>query len=301
MDTRAELKARASEAETIIAKYCPKEEGYARTVIEAMNYSIHAGGKRLRPVLMLETYKLFGGTDMADIEPYAAAIEMIHTYSLVHDDLPAMDNDDYRRGRETTHKVYGEAMGILAGDGLLNLAYEVASDALLDSHNIERKARAYKVLARKPGYSGMLGGQVIDLEAEGQDSVSLNTVIKMYVWKTGALLECAMMIGAILAGAADDEVADIERIAGLVGLAFQIQDDILDITGDETKLGKPVHSDEKNDKSTYVSLVGLQAAQQKVIEYSEEAMAGIKVYEQRQEGYDGFLSRLFEYMIYREN
>lgn len=269
-----EIGRRAEEIEKIIKEYLPKEEGYQKTIMEAMNYSILAGGKRLRPMLMLETYRLFGGTSKT-IYPFMAAIEMIHTYSLVHDDLPAMDNDEYRRGRKTTHIVYGEAMGILAGDALLNYAFETAAGAFqLEPENLA-VGQAMLVLARKAGIYGMIGGQVVDVESEGTviDKEKLDFI---HLHKTSALLESAMVIGAILAGANKEEQNLVEKAAGKIGLAFQIQDDILDITSTTEELGKPVGSDEKNGKNTYVAFEGLEKSKEDVKKLSESAMEDLQ-------------------------
>ena len=230
MNFKEELKDRVDHIEAILKEYLPKEEGWQKTVIAAMNYSVLAGGKRLRPMLMEETYRLFGGKGR-EIEPFMAAIEMIHTYSLVHDDLPAMDNDEYRRGRKTTHVVYGEAMAILAGDGLLNYAFETAMKSFTMEGDLEKKARALSVLAQKAGIYGMIGGQTADIEAEDLgDQVTTEHLMFIHAHKTSALIEAAMMTGAILAGASQEEIAQIEKAAYEIGIAFQIQDDILDVT-----------------------------------------------------------------------
>ncbi|MCI5741387.1 MAG: farnesyl diphosphate synthase [Lachnospiraceae bacterium] len=269
-----EIGRRAEEIEKIIKEYLPKEEGYQKTIMKAMNYSILAGGKRLRPMLMLETYRLFGGTSKT-IYPFMAAIEMIHTYSLVHDDLPAMDNDEYRRGRKTTHIVYGEAMGILAGDALLNYAFETAAGAFQLEPENPAVGQAMLVLARKAGIYGMIGGQVVDVESEGTviDKEKLDFI---HLHKTSALLESAMVIGAILAGANKEEQNLVEKAAGKIGLAFQIQDDILDITSTTEELGKPVGSDEKNGKNTYVAFEGLEKSKEDVKKISESAMEDLQ-------------------------
>lgn len=265
-----QMNERVQEIEAVIHKYMPEPEGYAKTVLSAMNYTVDAGGKRLRPMLMQETYRMFGGTETV-IEPFMAAIEMIHTYSLVHDDLPALDNDDYRRGRKTAHIVYGEAMAILAGDALLNYAYETAAKAFTMTNDLESAVKAYTVLTQKPGIYGMIGGQTADVELTGQP---LTEEVLEYIYenKTGALIEASMMIGAILAGASMDAVKEIERLAGIVGRAFQIQDDILDIEGNEAELGKPLHSDEENGKVTYVTLHGMIQAKAEVENLSQEAV-----------------------------
>lgn len=238
MDIKGEIAVRTEQIEQIIKGYLPKEEGYQKTIMEAMNYSVLAGGKRLRPMLMAETYRLFGGSGKV-VEPFMAAIEMIHTYSLVHDDLPAMDNDEYRRGKKTTHAVYGEAMGILAGDALLNYAFETATEAFLLEPDNPNVGLAMRVLAKKAGIYGMVGGQTVDVESEGTDTMTREKLDFIYRLKTSALLESAMLIGAILAGATEDEQRIIEQAAGAVGLAFQIQDDILDVTSTMEVLGKP--------------------------------------------------------------
>lgn len=271
MDRKEEIALHTKEVEEIITKYLPKEEGFQKTVISAMNYSFLAGGKRLRPMLMLETYRMFGGKSEI-IEPFMAAIEMIHTYSLVHDDLPAMDNDDYRRGKETTHKVYGEAMGILAGDGLLNLAYETMSQAFFMEPDNKSVAKAFAVLAKKAGIYGMVGGQTVDVETDKGDLITKEKLDFIYALKTGALIEASMLVGAILAGAGEKEQKVIETAAGAIGLAFQIQDDILDITSTTEVLGKPVGSDEKNNKATYVTYEGLEKSQKDVARISKEAV-----------------------------
>ncbi|MDY3250189.1 MAG: farnesyl diphosphate synthase [Candidatus Choladocola sp.] len=265
-----EMKKRVTEIKSIIQGFLPEEEGYQRTLLEAVNYSMLVGGKKLRPLLMQQTYVMFGGTSPV-IRPFMAAIEMIHTHSLIHDDLPAMDNDEYRRGRKTTHVVYGEAMAILAGDGLLNYAYETAAKAFDLEPGNPKVGRAFQVLAAKTGLDGMIGGQSVDVEYVDKP-LTEEQLYFIYKLKTGALIEASMMIGAILAGASDEDVEKIQQIARNVGLAFQIQDDILDVTGDKEVLGKPVKSDEKNNKTTYVTVKGLDKAQEDVARYSREAI-----------------------------
>lgn len=292
-----ELQQKVEHINKVLEKFLPVEEGQQRIIFEAMNYSVRAGGKRLRPILMEETYHMFGGSS-AVIEPFMAAIEMIHTYSLVHDDLPAMDNDEYRRGKKTTHAVYGEAMGILAGDALLNLAYETAAKAFGMEVADTRVARAFAVLAKKAGVYGMVGGQVVDVESEKSDDcpITREKLDFIYRLKTGALIESSMMIGAILAGASSDEVSRVEQIAAKLGLAFQIQDDVLDVTSTLEVLGKPVGSDEKNNKATYVTFEGLDKAVSDVERISKEAEEQLDDL-----GYDdAFLKELFEYLIHRE-
>ena len=268
-----ELKKRTEEIEAVLKSYLPKEEGFAKTMAQAMNYSLMAGGKRLRPMLILETCRMFGGEEKLAY-PFMTAMEMIHTHSLVHDDLPALDNDDYRRGRLTTHKVYGEAMGVLSGVALLNYAYEVmltAFDLTEDDYGIQRVVKALKVVANKTGIYGMLGGQSVDVENDGKP-MSREMLDYIYKNKTSALIEGSMMAGAILGGASSEEVAVVEKAASQIGLAFQIQDDILDVTSTAEELGKPIHSDEKNHKTTYVTIMGINEASQQVADLSDEAV-----------------------------
>ena len=301
MSFNQEFKQRTQKAEEVIKRFLPKEEGLQKIICEAMNYSVLGGGKRLRPVMMQATFELFGGqileNQSAVIEPFMAAIEMIHTYSLVHDDLPAMDNDDLRRGRATTHIQYNEGLAILAGDGLLNYAFETALKAFDYEIDPKTVAKAMKVLATKAGIYGMIGGQTVDIETEaGNQVVDEETLLFIHKHKTAALIESAMMIGAILAGAGETEIQTIEKIAYNIGIAFQIQDDILDVIGTEEILGKPIGSDAKNEKLTYVSLKGLEVAKQDVEALSKEAVSLLKNYEKD----NHFLSELTEYLIDRE-
>lgn len=293
MNFNEELKTRVEQIEQVIRRFLPKEEGFQKTVIEAMNYSMLAGGKRLRPMFMKEFYDIFGGNDDT-IEYFMAAQEMIHTYSLVHDDLPAMDNDEYRRGRKTTHIVYGEAMGILAGDGLLNYAYETAAKAFSICEDPMKVAKAMQILTTKAGIYGMIGGQCTDIESEGQ-AIGLDQLTFIHQLKTGALLESSCMIGAALAGADEEQLALVESIAADVGMAFQIQDDILDVTGTQEQLGKPIHSDEKNEKMTYVNLKGLAQAKADVEALSAQAVEKI----QQLPGHTEFLEELVKSLINR--
>lgn len=298
------LQKKVEEIEAIIEEFLPKEEGEQKTVLEAMNYSMLAGGKRLRPMLMQETYRLFGGQGDV-IYPFMAAIEMIHTYSLVHDDLPAMDNDEYRRGRKTTHVVFGEAMGVLAGDALLNYAFETMIKAFGVSKERESDelkpgkliaiAEAMDVLSKKAGIYGMIGGQTADIEAENKEEVSLETLLYIHENKTAALIQAAMMVGAILAGAGIGDIERVEKCAYNIGIAFQIQDDILDVIGDGQELGKPIGSDEKNGKTTYVTLRGLDASKAEVEKLSQEAISILQ-------GFGGdseFLQELVTSLIHR--
>ena len=295
MEFQAEYQKRIEQIEHIVGGYLPKEQGYQQTILKAVNYSVLAGGKRLRPMLMQETYRLFGGAERV-IEPFMAAIEMIHTYSLVHDDLPAMDNDEYRRGKETTWKVYGEAMGILAGDALLNLAFETATQAFDLEPDNPAIGRALQILSKKAGIYGMVGGQVVDVESENTTDMTKEKLDFIYRLKTSALIESAMLIGAVLAGATEEEQKIIEQAAGKVGLAFQIQDDILDVTSTMEVLGKPIGSDEKNHKVTYVTYEGIEKAKDDVKALSTEA---IKLVESLS-GKNEFLTELLSYLIARD-
>lgn len=271
MNFNEEREKKVQEIESILKKYLPEQEGYQKLIMEAMEYNLMAGGKRLRPMLMKETYAMFGGQSPV-IEPFMAALEMIHTYSLVHDDLPAMDNDDYRRGRKTTHIVYGEGMAVLTGDALLNYAFETAAKAFdMEPEKSLLIGKAMQILGKKAGIYGMIGGQVVDVESAGK-KIDQEMITFIYSLKTCALIETAMMIGAVLAGASEEEVQKVEAIAWKVGMAFQIQDDILDVTSTSEVLGKPVHSDEKNEKTTYVTLVGYERAKEEVERLSIEAI-----------------------------
>lgn len=295
MNFKEEQKEKVEKIEAILREYLPEANGYQSVIMEAMEYSLMAGGKRLRPMLMMETYRLFGG-ETEVIYPFMAAMEMIHTYSLVHDDLPAMDNDEYRRGRKTTHIVYGEDMGILAGDALLNYAFETACKAFEQfPEESLRIGQAMRVLARKAGIYGMIGGQVVDVKESGHqiDEDVLDFIFRL---KTGALIESAMMIGAILAGASKEDVKSMQKIAGKIGMAFQIQDDILDLVGDQELLGKPVLSDEKNHKTTYVSLYGMEKAREDVERLSDEAVKDLE----RLPGDHEFLHQLILKLVTRQ-
>ncbi len=288
-----ELTKRTEDAERVIKDFLPAEEGFARTMAQAMNYSMLAGGKRLRPILIQETYRLFGGEGKV-VEPFMAGMEMIHTHSLIHDDLPALDNDDYRRGRLTTHKVYGEAMGVLSGVALLNYAYETMLQAFSLTEDQDRVIRALRVMAEKTGIHGMLGGQSVDVENDGKP-LEKEMLDYIYRNKTSALIKASMMTGAILAGADEHEVSVVEEAAGNIGLAFQIQDDILDVTSTDEELGKPVHSDEKNNKVTYVTLFGIEKASEQVEMLSEKAVELLKSLNKNNE----FLYLLIEKLIKR--
>lgn len=297
-DVKKELLIRATEAEEIVCRYLPQVSGLQKTIFDAMKYSITVGGKRLRPVLMNETFKMFKGQGKS-VEYFMAAIEMIHTYSLVHDDLPCMDNDMLRRGKPTTHAVYGEAMAVLAGDALLNYAFETAIKSLEDtSADTSRNIKALSVLSKKAGVYGMIGGQVVDVESEKKQlEITEEKLDFIYELKTGALIEASMEIGAILAGATEAQVKTIEEIASKIGMAFQIQDDILDIEGDEAVLGKPIGSDERNEKATYVTFAGIEKSKEEVKRLTEEAIKQLKELPYSND----FLEELLNYLVYRDN
>ncbi len=291
-----ELGKRTAQVEAVVEQYLPEETGHQKTIFEAMNYSVRAGGKRLRPMLMLETYRLFGGQGK-EIEPFMAAVEMIHTSSLIHDDLPCMDNDELRRGKPTTWVKYGYDMAVLAGDALMIYAFETAAKACQEGPGEKAGlvARAMGLLAAKTGIYGMIGGQVVDVELTGRP-VGREQLDFIYRLKTGALLEASMMIGALLAGAEEDQLRTVEQIAAAVGLAFQIQDDILDVTSTPEQLGKPVLSDEKNQKTTYVTLEGLEKAREDVARISAEALKLLHSLP----GENLFLEELIQMLVTRE-
>ena len=295
MEMREELARRARAVEQIVEQYLPAEEGHQKTVFEAMNYSVRAGGKRLRPLLMQETFRLFGGKG-GEIRPFMAAVEMIHTSSLIHDDLPCMDNDELRRGLPTTWVKFGYDMAVLAGDALMIYAFETAAKAFSETDRPERVAECIGLLARKTGVYGMIGGQVVDVELTDQP-LPREKLDFIYRLKTGALLEASMMIGAVLAGADEEQVKKVEQIAAAVGLAFQIQDDILDVTGTAGQLGKPVLSDEKNHKTTYVTLEGIDRAKADVAGLSARAVALLG----ELPGENAFLGKLIEMLVTRES
>lgn len=266
------------------------------TLYKAMKYSIDAGGKRLRPVLALAVSELLGG-DERDIMPYACALEMVHTYSLIHDDLPAMDNDDYRRGRLTNHKVYGEAMAILAGDALLNNAFEVMIEDMVENpENMTAKAKAMQIIAKAAGATGMIGGQVVDMESEGK-FIPAEVLEYMHQCKTGALIKASILSAAALCQASADDFKRLEIYAENIGLAFQIKDDILDVEGNQELLGKPVGSDAVNEKSTFVSLYGLEKSKEMLSAITKEAIQSIQSFGEKAE----FLTALAEYLVSRQN
>lgn len=294
MNINEALETRTREVEAVVEQYLPAAVGYQKTVLDAMNYSVRAGGKRLRPMLMEETYRLFGGRE-AVIEPFMAAIEMIHTSSLIHDDLPCMDNDELRRGLPTTWVKYGYDMAVLAGDSLLIYAVETAAKAFAMTENAAVVGRCIGILAQKTGIYGMIGGQTVDVELTNKP-IPHEKLDFIYHLKTGALLESSMMIGALLGGANEEETRLVEQMAAAIGLAFQIQDDILDVTSSMEVLGKPVLSDEKNNKTTYVTLEGLEKAKQDVARISDDAVRILH----ELPGENEFLEALIHMLVRRE-
>ncbi|MGN1022723.1 MAG: polyprenyl synthetase family protein [Lachnospiraceae bacterium] len=295
---RQALQERTNYCEKVVKKWLPRPQGFESDVITAANYSVLAGGKRLRPLIMEETGRMYCGR--ADLrEPFLAAIEMIHTYSLIHDDLPAMDNDTLRRGKKTTWAMFGEGMAVIAGDGLLNYAYETALRAfdLAEGDETQRVVRALRVLARNAGFFGMVGGQCADLLAEKRPAGEVKDDLLTYIHenKTAAMIRSAFQIGAILAGAPEDDVIALGSIADDVGLAFQIQDDILDVKGDAGTLGKSIGKDEAEGKATYVTLHGLDGAKTRVEELTGDALRRLDKLSETSE----FLRALVEHLMTR--
>lgn len=274
-------------------KYLECKDNPQSIIYEAMRYSVFAGGKRLRPVLMLLVCRMCGG-DINEALPFACALEMIHTYSLIHDDLPAMDNDDLRRGQPTSHKKFGEAAAILAGDALLNKAFEVMSD--YRGNDTARALKAMSIIARSSGTEGMIGGQVVDMISEGRE-ITLDELRYLHLNKTGAIIRSACAAGAVTAGAGDDEIRAVDKFAENLGIAFQIQDDILDVTGTEEELGKPIGSDAEEGKNTYVSLLGIERAEEMSKEYSESAKRALDIFGEKADT----LKRLTDYLTNRRS
>lgn len=277
-----------------LSSYLDYEKRHNNKLIESMKYSLFAGGKRLRPILALASYNLFGN-DISEVMPYACALEMIHTYSLIHDDLPAMDNDDYRRGKLTNHKVYGEGIAILAGDGLLNYSFEIMLDNALKHKDAYSHIRSIKEIANSAGINGMIGGQIVDLESENK-AINEDTLNYIHMNKTAALITAPLKVGAIIGGAVEEDVKCMEEIGLNLGLAFQIKDDILDVIGDESKLGKSIGSDMEKHKSTYTSLFGLESSIERVKELTDNVNSLLKPYSDR----SNFLLELSNYLMKRE-
>ena len=292
MDLKQEMKDRCAYIEAALEKSVPEQQEFPPVIFEAMRYSLMAGGKRLRPMMVLAACEAVGGKK-EDALPFACALEMIHTYSLIHDDLPAMDNDDYRRGRLTSHKVFGEDMAILAGDGLLHHAMETMADACLKNPTPQTTG-AMKAIAHGAGIFGMLTGQVVDVHFEGKP-LDIETLDFIHLHKTAAMIRGALEAGAIVGGA-DKETAEQFGLAGeKIGVAFQILDDILDVTSTLEELGKPIHSDEKNEKTTYVTLFGIEKSREIAAKLSDEAIA---IWKKQGESCE-FLLELTKYLLTR--
>jgi len=271
MDIKSYLQEAAALVDDALDCTLPDEDRLPQSLHKAMRYSIFAGGKRIRPVLMIAACEAVGG-HRNSVVPAACAMEMIHTYSLIHDDLPAMDDDDFRRGQPTNHKVFGEANAILAGDALLTEAFVLlSSDDTGSMIDPDVRRRVIQIIARAAGCAGMVGGQVVDMESEGKE-IDLPTLEYIHIHKTGALIKASIEVGALLGGADDEQLANLSRYGELAGLAFQIADDILDVTADQEELGKDVGSDEARGKATYVSLLGLRQARERAEELRDLAM-----------------------------
>ena len=286
---KAELNEYVKKVDAALGEYLKPSDNPQKKIYEAMAYSVFAGGKRLRPVLLLEACKICGGSE-ADAMPFACAMEMIHTYSLIHDDLPAMDNDDLRRGRPTSHIKFGEATAILAGDSLLNKAFETMARS--KSGNA---LKAISIIADSSGTEGMIGGQIVDMESEGKD-IDLETLRYLHSLKTGAIIRSACVAGAVLGGGDEAAIKALDEFAINLGIAFQIRDDILDVTGTEAELGKPIGSDNEQGKNTYVSLMGLEKSEELVTEYSAKAKNALEPFGEKAE----FLLALTDYLIDRK-
>ncbi|MGE5474621.1 MAG: polyprenyl synthetase family protein [Ignavibacteriales bacterium] len=276
-------------------KLVPENQVPQAKIYEAMRYSLLIGGKRIRPILALSVCEMLGGK-IDEVMPFACAIEMIHAYSLIHDDLPSMDNDDYRRGALTNHKVYGEGIAVLAGDALLNKAYEVMASALSDNINIEKKIKAIQIIANAAGTEGMIGGQVIDIESEGKN-IDYETLRNMHILKTGALISSSAVVGALIAGASEEDIKKVYAYASNLGLAFQIRDDILSEIGDRAKLGKNPGNDRDRKKATYITILGLEESKAFLNKVTEAAVEALKDFGDKA----GFLVELANYLLYREN
>lgn len=295
MSFHDELNQKVDKVNNLLESVLKVNAGFADYLMEAMRYSVYGTGKRLRPILMEASAEIFRG-DAPELPYFMAAIELIHSYSLVHDDMPCMDNDEYRRGRKTTHAVYGETTALLAGDGLLNFAYETAAAAFNDTKDPVKTAGAMKILTRKAGIFGMVGGQAVDVDCEkNKNPLTKEKLLYIHENKTAALIEAAMMIGALLGGASSEDVKKMEEAASAIGIAFQIRDDILDVVGTFEELGKPIGSDADNDKDTYVTLFGFDKAQEDVKIYSDKALSIIESFK----GDTSFLMKLVESLVSR--
>ena len=271
---KEELQSRIKTIDSALEEYLAVHDNPQKSIYEAMRYSVFAGGKRLRPILMTEFCRICGGS-LDEIIPFACAIEMIHTYSLIHDDLPAMDNDDLRRGMPTSHIKFGEAQAILAGDALLNKAFEIVCG--YNGTHPSRALRAMKILADSSGTEGMIGGQVVDIESEHHD-ITLDELKHIQLLKTGAIIRSSCKIGAVMAGADEEKINAADEFAKNLGAAFQICDDVLDVTGSEKELGKPIGSDAQSKKNTYVTIMGIEKSKELINEYTKNAIDALAVF-----------------------
>ncbi len=294
MEFKEWFKEKVSIVDEYLGQIIEVKENPQKIIYQAVNYSLLSGGKRLRPVLFLGAYELFSD-DLKKALPFACIMEMIHTYSLIHDDLPAMDNDDYRRGKLSNHKKFGEARAILAGDALLNKAFETGLDAAINFKGMNA-IKALKLIADSSGTEGMIGGQVIDIDGENKIS-SIEDLKYMYSLKTGAIIKSSVTAGATLAGATENEIKLLENYAEKIGIAFQIVDDILDVTSTQEKLGKLIGSDAANNKTTYLTFKSIDEARKDVEKYTEEAIKSLSLFGNRAI----YLIELAKYLTSREN
>ncbi|MEE1050364.1 MAG: farnesyl diphosphate synthase [Clostridia bacterium] len=297
MDFKSKYNIYLKAVEEQIEEYFAEKDVPQKEVLDAMKYAISAGGKRIRPVLVMSVAELFGA-GIKDAARVALAVECVHNYSLIHDDLPCMDDDDLRRGRPTCHKVYGESTALLAGDGLLNCAFEILSDRQkYENISAESLVAITSCLATASGVWGMIGGQVIDLIHEKRTDVTLDEIIVKHAGKTGALIRAAAVCGALCAGLAenDEKISAIDEFSSKLGLAFQIKDDILDVIGDEEVLGKPIGSDEKSGKATFVSLMGMDAASEYLDTVTSEAKCALEIFGESAR----FLNDLADFLLTR--
>lgn len=297
MDFKNWMLEKVNEVDKYLSSIIKNNDNNPQNIIyESMNYSLMSGGKRLRPILLLGAYEIFN-SDYEKAMPFACAMEMIHTYSLIHDDLPAMDDDDYRRGNLSNHKKYNEAIAILAGDGLLNKAFEVGLEASMNSGlDCNKAIKALSIIANSSGTEGMIGGQIVDMAGE-EKIHNIDDLKYMYSLKTGAIIKSSIEAGAILGGASKEEINALSVYAEKLGIAFQIQDDILDVEGSEELIGKPIGSDEANNKKTYVSYVGLEQAKKYVQKYSDEAIESLNIFGSKA----NYLIELAKYLTNRDH
>ena len=297
MDIKAYLKEKRELVEAALARYMLKAEGPLAHHMEAMRYSLFAGGKRVRPILAIAAAEAVGGYSPERIMPAACALECIHTYSLIHDDLPAMDNDDLRRGKPTCHKMFGEAEAILAGDGLLTFAFDLLSDpGLADASLTQQRLATINVIARAAGSLGMVGGQSLDIASEGKE-VSFETLRTIHSCKTGALITAAIKAGGIMGGASDRQLEALSSYGNQVGLAFQIVDDLLNVTATTEQLGKAAGSDEARDKATYPAFFGIDGTRTRAMEAVDKAIAALSDFDQQADP----LRELARYIYTRTN